>query len=137
MKKFEPEFFKKYSFTKEEIGLFLANSKRDLDIAEKSGVPEVIFRFGYDAMIKAGIALIAFYGFKVKSVPGHHFVIIRKLSELLGGKFAPVFDFCNEMRRKRNIDLYAGGAVISGQEANGLLAVAEKIYKTVEAIIYC
>lgn len=135
MKKFEPDFFKKYSFTKEEIGLFLANSKRDLDIAKKSAVPEVIFRFGYDSMIKAGITLIAFNGFKVKSVPGHHFMIIRKLSELLGEKYAPIFDFCNEMRRKRNIDLYAGGAIISSQEAGYLLETAGKVYFAIKNVI--
>ncbi|MBI5152116.1 hypothetical protein HZA39_01135 [Candidatus Peregrinibacteria bacterium] len=135
MKKFEPDFFKKYSFTKEEISLFLANSKRDLDIAKKSVMSEVIFRFGYDSMIKAGITLIAFYGFKVKSVPGHHFAIIRKLSELLGPKYAALFDFCNEMRRKRNIDLYAGGMIISSQEAGYLLKTAEKVYFAVKNII--
>lgn len=51
------------------------------------------------------------------------------------GVLATLFDFCNEMRRKRNIDLYAGGMIISSQEAGYLLKTAEKVYFAVKNII--
>ncbi|KKQ71466.1 MAG: hypothetical protein UT33_C0009G0057 [Candidatus Peregrinibacteria bacterium GW2011_GWC2_39_14] len=130
--KFEEKHFKRFDFTNKEIRLFLENSRRDLDIAKNNKTPEVIFRFGYDSILKSCIALIAFCGFKAKSVPGHHIIIISKASEILNHEYAEIFYFCNNIRRKRNFDLYAGGSFFSVQEAKNLIEISEKIYTIVK-----
>ena len=61
----------------------------------------------YNALIKAGMALIAAKGrVKVRSVAGHQIKIIEKMSEILNDEM--VMAIGNAMRSKRNEDLYGG-----------------------------
>src|SRR5258706_11340836 len=111
MKGFEPKFFQRFSFTKEQLDAYLKSSQRDFNIAQESDVAEVVFKFAYDAMLKLAIFLAAKKGYKTRSVPGHHIKLLEKLAEILNQDDIVVV--AEEMRQKRNLDLYQGGFYIS------------------------
>jgi hypothetical protein len=52
---FESQYFKKLAFKEEQIDQFTKSAFHDLKIAEESDIPDVVFKFGYDALIKLGI----------------------------------------------------------------------------------
>ena len=129
---FETEFFQKFRFDKNQIDRYFEAAFRDLKIAREDPFPEVRFTYSYQALIKAGIALIARTGqVKARSVPGHHVKILEKMSVIL--KNPDVFTIGNAMRMKRNEDLYGGAESVSEKEADDYLAFVEKILKTVKA----
>ncbi|MBI5701396.1 hypothetical protein HZC34_06105 [Candidatus Saganbacteria bacterium] len=117
---FDGEYFQKIKFDANQIERLLQSAKRDLSIAVESIIPEVIFKFSYDALVKAGIFLIAKQGYKVKSRIGHHIKILEKMDEILGDEDIIVFG--NKMRQERNIDLYSGGSEISEKDCFEYLA---------------
>jgi len=120
MSHFEAEYFQKIKFTADKIAQFIASAERDVAIAVGSGVPEVVFKFAYDALIKVGIALIASRGYKVRSRVGHHVRIIEKITEILNEPDVAVLG--NKMRQDRNIDLYEGGGYVSEKDSQASLA---------------
>jgi len=134
MSKFEKEFFRKVPFTADEIKQYLQSALKDLDIAQKDKFTEVRFSYAYQALIKAGIALLAKKGgVKVKSVPGHHIKILNKLSTLLEDD--DIFTYGNAIRMKRNQDLYSGGEYISKKEADECLEFVESVLKRVKKLV--
>lgn len=106
-------------FTPAKITQFIASAEHDLAIAEESIVPEVVFKFAYDALIKIGMALIANRGYKVRSRVGHHVKIIEKMAEILNDHDVIVLG--NKMRQDRNIDLYEGGGYVSEKDSQAHL----------------
>ncbi|PIZ71126.1 hypothetical protein COY07_05645 [Candidatus Peregrinibacteria bacterium CG_4_10_14_0_2_um_filter_43_11] len=107
--------FEKFSFQKEQVTLYFNAALRDIKIAEKSDVSEVVFRFSYDAFLKLAIAFCSKHNLRVKARAGHHIELINMFSELTGDKTIEVIG--NEMRAKRNIDLYSGGTLITKKES--------------------
>ncbi len=67
MTDFESDYFQKMRFTPQQLKQYLRSAENDLQIAQNSHIPEVIFKFSYDAFIKWGITLIARQGYKVRS----------------------------------------------------------------------
>ena len=127
---FEREFFKKIRFTKGEIRRFYDGALRDLKIAQKDPFSEVRFSYSYQALIKAGIALIAKAGgVKVRSVPGHHAKIISKMGEIL--KDPDILAIGNAMRTKRNTDLYDGGRPMGKKETDDYLKFTKGIIEKI------
>lgn len=51
--------FEKFTFTPRQINKYYQAALNDLKIAAESNLPEVSFRFGYDALLKLAIALCA------------------------------------------------------------------------------
>lgn len=136
---FEPNFFEKRKFDKKMIEKYLNSAARDLKIALENRHPEVIFKFSYDSLVKTGLTLIAFNGYRVKSRQGHHIKILEKLSQILDNKNIEIIG--EAMRKKRNFDLYDGGAIISEKEAEeylnfirGIIRDAEKFLKSQESL---
>src|SRR3990172_12366761 len=122
---FETSFFQKFRFTRLEVKRFLESANRDLKIAREDKFSEVCFSYGYQALVKAGIALIAKVGgVKVRSVPGHHVKILEKMSEIL--KNPDVLTLVYAMRTKRNSDFYGGRESITEKEAEDYLKFVEK-----------
>lgn len=119
--------FNKFSFSLKQINKYYRSSIRDLNIAKKSNIPEVSFRFSYDALFKLAITICAKNGLRVKSRQGHHVELIKKLSQFLKDKEIEVLG--NDMRSKRNWDLYDGGVLISIKEAKEYLGWIESIFK--------
>ncbi|MBN1258706.1 prepilin-type N-terminal cleavage/methylation domain-containing protein [Candidatus Peregrinibacteria bacterium] len=124
---FTSDFFQKMVFTPEQIEKYLENARKDLKIAEKSGMPEVIFHFCYNAAIKLGITLIAGKGYKVRSIPGHHVKILEILGKTTG--MEDEANYFDRVRRKRNIDLYEGGSGFTRKEADDLLKVTQSLFE--------
>lgn len=135
MTEFEREFFKKQKFDEEEITRFLESAHHDLEIAQKDPFPEVRFTYSFQALIKAGIALIAKVGeVKIRSMPGHHAKILEKMSEIL--RDADISMIGNAMRTKRNTDFYGGGTPIGENEAKDYLKFTEDVIRKVEKTIH-
>ncbi|MFA4818688.1 MAG: hypothetical protein WC621_02505 [Patescibacteria group bacterium] len=128
MIRFEDSYFVKFSFTAKQLTDYLASAQKDLSIAHGSQVPEVVFQFSYNALIKLGIVLVAKQGYKVHGKTGHHAKIIEKLAELLGDE--EVGAVGNLMRKTRNIELYSGGSVITEKQAREYLEFCSKAAKT-------
>lgn len=131
--KFEESTFIRFSFTQQQIKKNLESALRDYDIAKKDSIPEVKFTYSYNALIKAGIALLSYYQVRVKSVPGHHVKILEKMAEIL--KDEAVTDIGNVMRSKRNIDLYGGGAEITEKECREYIIFVGRVLKRIKNII--
>ncbi len=136
---FETKYFQKKKFTEKTIARYFNNALKDLQIASNSKHAEVMFKFSYDSLIKGGIALIAFYGYKVKSRQGHHVKILEKLSQILENKEIEIIG--DRIRKKRNLDLYDGGIIISKNEARvylnfvkNVIIMIEKCFKKQESL---
>jgi len=124
--------FEKFNFSQRQIKKYYHSAFRDLKIALNSKIPEVIFRFSYDALIKLAIAICAKNNLRVKARKGHHMELIRKFSFYLRDSEIKVL--ANEMRSKRNMDLYEGGILISEKEAKEYLEWVKKIFQKAETI---
>ena len=93
------------------------------------------FTYSYQALIKAGIALIAKAGHvRVRSVPGHHVKILEKTSEIL--QEADVLLIGDAMRVKRNNDFYSGGESVTEKEADDYFNFTEMTLKKIEMKIH-
>ena len=124
---FESQHFQKLTFQEKQIDQFLLSARHDLKIAEESDVPDVVFKFGYDALIKLGIALIAKKGYKVRNTPGHHIKILEKLSQLL--KDEDIVVLGNKMRQERNVNLYDGGFFVGEKDSLEYLEFVKSTFK--------
>lgn len=132
--RFDKKYFQKLDFVDNDIKQYYENMLRDLKIAKEDDIPEVRFTFSYNALIKGGITLIAKVGqVKVRSIPGHHKLILEKLSEIL--QYKEIIDVANAMRAKRNADLYSGGEMITQKEADEYLEFVEKVLNKVKKLI--
>lgn len=127
---FDSEFFQKRYFSQKEISRYLRNALKDLKIASTNQGPEVIFDFSYSALIKCGVSLLAACGYRVRSRKGHHIKILEKLSQILDEEKAEIIG--DRMRKKRNMDLYEGGILISTKEARDYLHFVREIIQKTE-----
>ena len=110
--------FTKFTYTHKQIEKFHEAACRDWQIARSSDTSEVAFRFCYDALVKLAVALCAANGLKAKSRPGHHIALVKKMAQFLGDK--KIEGVVDNMRVKRNADLYDGGRIFSRKEADDL-----------------
>lgn len=135
MTRFEPQFFKKFKPTAEQLDQYFQSALRDFSIAREDEFVEVQFSYCYQCLIKAGIALLAKVGsVRVRSVPGHHVKILEKMSEILKNPDIDIIG--NSMRTKRNLDLYEGGTIVSESEVEDFLKFVQEVVESVRTIIY-
>jgi len=130
---FDKEFFHKMNFTQEQIQMFLNSAKQSLKIAKQSTFNEVKFKFAYEALIKAGIALFASKGYKIRSKMGHHIKILETMSKIIKDDDIEIVG--NIMRNKRNNDLYTGGVVVSQKECIEYLDFVDKVFRKIEKLL--
>jgi hypothetical protein len=104
----------KFQFTPRQVEKYYDSALKDLKIA-KSSQPEIVFVFCYNCLIKMALAVCAKNNLRVKARRGHHIALIAKLAEFLQDKEIEIM--AEEMRAKRNKDLYGGGVLISQKEA--------------------
>lgn len=107
--------FEKFNFTSRQIDNYYKAASRNFRIARDSAIPEVTFTFSYESLIKLAIAVCAKNGLRVKARVGHHIELLKKLAKFMDDK--GVFKVGDKMRRKRNLDLYGGGILMSEKEA--------------------
>lgn len=125
----DSQFFQKFNFSKEQVRKYLQAAEKDWKIARDSDVSDVVFKFSYDAILKLAIYVAACSGLRVRSVAGHHIKLLEKLSEVIQDEEA--FYITNEMRQKRNIDLYQGGALITDKDAESYLSFVDSVFEIV------
>lgn len=126
----DKNFFSPQTFDVAELAKLRGSAAKYLDISRKNNEPEVKFHFTYMALIKIGIYLIAREGYRVKSRPGHHQLIIEELGELL--KNGDIVLLGDKMRRSRNMDFYSADGMITETEAEKDLQFVEKIYQSLD-----
>lgn len=102
---------------------------RNFNIAKRDPFADVRFAYCYQALLKAGIALVAKEGYKTRSVPGHHIKILEKMSDILGNP--DILTYGNAMRMKRNLDLYEGGTIVSESEVKAYIKFVGEILNNV------
>ena len=113
-------------FSPQQLEDILISAKRQLEIASDSDVPEIVFKFSYDALIKLGILILAQNGYKFRSIPGHHRKIIETVSLILkDDSFKSVGD---QMRRQRNMDLYDCAFLASDKDTQEYLDFIKNIF---------
>jgi hypothetical protein len=130
---FESKFFEKRKFEDKTIQKYFRGAQRDFKIAAENKHPEVTFKFSYDCLIKLGITLIVSQGYRIKSRTGHHIKILEKLSDILDNKDIEIMG--EAMRKKRNFDLYEGGAIIAEKEAKEYLSFVRIIISESEKFL--
>lgn len=124
---FESQYFQALKFKEEQIKQFEKSALHDLKIAKESDIPDVVFKFSYDALIKLGIVLIARKGYKVRSTTGHHIKILEKLSQILNDEDILVLG--NKMRQERNFNLYDGGFFVAEKDSCEYLSFVKDLFK--------
>lgn len=117
--------FREQEFTDRQIENYFKSAIKDYKIVHDSDIPEIVFKFSYDSLLKIAIAVCAKNNLRVKSRIGHHIDLVKKLSEYLGDE--DIFTVGNEMRKKRNFDLYGGGVLITKKEASNYKEWLKKI----------
>ncbi len=122
--------FEKFHFTQNQVERHYRSGLKDFNIASKSEIAEVSFRFCYDAIIKLAITICAHDGLRVKARTGHHIELIQKLADYLGEK--EIILIVNDMRTKRNRDLYGDGFPISEREIEDYIKWTRKIFDLAE-----
>lgn len=122
--------FEPFEFGHNQVQKYFASAKRDLKIAASSDIMDVQFKFSYDALLKMAIAVCAQDSLRVKSKTGHHIELIDKVAEILHDKDISVIG--NEMRKKRNFDLYGGGLVVLKKEAMEYYAWVKNVFVAAE-----
>lgn len=130
---FNKESFQKFNFTDSQIGKYFKSATESLRIAETVKIPEVIFKFSYEALLKLCITIIAMEGYKVRSNKGHHIKILETASKLL--KNTEINAIGNSMRLKRNMDLYSGGTIISEKQSLEYLKFVRNVLKETQTFL--
>jgi hypothetical protein len=91
-----------------QIERFLAGAEKKLTSTHKilAFDEEACLQQAYEAMLKASLGFMFSYGFRARSLPGHHIAIIEFVRSLLGKKHAGLLIVFDRLRRKRNMALY-------------------------------
>lgn len=127
--KFPKEYFIEQQFTKEALSKLKESALRDIKIAENDKEPEVRFHFSYMALLKTGILAIAIKGYRIKSKPGHHKIILEALANILEDK--DVLITGDRMRKNRNFDVYSGSITIGIEEIEQNFTFIKEVYKRI------
>lgn len=118
----------------EQVRRFYLAAAKDLRLAVSAKAPDLVFYACYNVIVKTSMALCAKNGLRVKSRAGHHTELISKLAEYL--KDPETEDVANQMRKKRNRDLYDGGTITTLKEADAYLLFCKKLLKEAGDYLY-
>lgn len=84
-------------------------------------------------MLKASLGYMFSYGFRARSQPGHHMVIIEFVRTRVDKKHAALIAVFDHLRRKRNLALYDDTGFVSHQDAERALDTAHKYLGVIQA----
>jgi uncharacterized protein (UPF0332 family) len=85
---------------------------------------------GYEAMLKAGLALMLHHGFRPQAA-GHHVTVVRFTKEALGGRGEGLVANFDRLRRQRNDRLYEAKGFASQAEAEAAVKSAKRLIEIV------
>jgi len=108
-----------------EAILDLEEAKRIVNLAERA-----TYLLAYNAMLKAGRALILFQGY-VPDGGAQHKTVVEMTSAILGDKYKNLTAQFETMRRKRNEMTYETGGLLSRSEAQKAFSDAISLVKKI------
>jgi uncharacterized protein (UPF0332 family) len=116
-----------------QVGRFLAGAEKKLAAARKtfSIDEEATYQIAYEAMLKASLGFMLSFGFRPRSLPGHHVTIIEFAEKNHGKEFKSLISMFNRMRRKRHEAIYDVTGLISSREVADALDTAERYIKAI------
>jgi hypothetical protein len=119
--------FEKFLFSERQVKIYYANAKKDFATATQyQKNSEICFRFGYDALIKLAVSVCAQESLRVLSRAGHHVELIERMSAILGED--DISKYGNKMRKKRNMDIYGGGILLTANEAKIYFDFVKRVF---------
>lgn len=111
-----------------EIAELLAIADRDLADCRVQGLsPDWRLNIAYNAALQASTAALAARGYRA-SREAHHYRVIQSLALTIEAD-ARLVRQLDLFRKKRNIGGYERAGTVSDQEANEMIALAERIRK--------
>jgi len=112
-----------------QIERFLKSAEKKLTSARKIMAfdEEASLQQAYEAMLKASLGFMFSHGWRPRSQPGHHIVIIDFVATRLDKKYAPLLAVFDRLRRKRNTVLYDDTGFVSQQDAKQALVAARDL----------
>lgn len=117
----------------QELNNLRALIARDLsDAAIASLSADRCFATAYNAALQAATIAIACSGYRVSARAGHHAVTFEAAQLALGPAVAPLTDYFDACRRKRNTIDYQNSSVATSTEAKELLRKADEFHHLVE-----
>ncbi len=120
-----------------QIDRFLASADKKLASARKilAFDEEACLQQAYEAMLKASLGFMFSHGFRARSQPGHHIVIIEFVRTRIDKKHASLLTVLDRLRRKRNMALYDDSGIVSHRDAEEALQAAREYLEVVRADI--
>jgi len=115
-----------------QIESLLREALKDLDEAKNIAhiATRATYLLAYNAMLKAGRALLLFKGY-IPADGGQHKTVVEMTSVILGENFRHLCDQFENMRRKRNELTYESGSLISGSDSKAAFSDARQLVKEV------
>ena len=107
----------------------LKTAKRNLDDDE-----ECAYNYAYNAMLRAGLALMFGEGYRPE-IKDKHLTIIRFVSFVLGEDFKRLINDYDFMRKKRNRFIYEPDIPCSIKEAKDAIKTAEEFVEKISKLI--
>ena len=109
-----------------EIAELLRICARDLEKSRISELgPDWQLSIAYNAALQAAIAALAASGYRAKK-EGHHYRVIQSLAYTIKAEPALIKQF-DKFRQKRNISDYERAGMVTEQEADAMISLAEEL----------
>jgi uncharacterized protein (UPF0332 family) len=117
-----------------QIEALLKEAILDLEEAQKIAhlAERATYLLAYNAMLKAGRALMLMQGF-VPDNGAQHKTVVEMTSAILGDPYRTLTDHFETMRRKRNVMTYEAGTLLSKSEAQKAFTDAIMLVKKILA----
>jgi hypothetical protein len=110
----------------QEIQDLLSVADRDLADARVPGLsPDGRLSMAYNAALQSAHAALAACGYR-SARDAHHYRVIQSLVHTIGAEQLLIIEF-DTFRKKRNIGGYERAGMISSQEAEEMLSLAERL----------
>jgi len=121
----------------EQLERFLQSAEKKLASAHKilAFDEEACLQQAYETMLKASLGFMFSHGFRARSQPGHHIVIIDFVQARIDKKHARLLTVFDRLRRKRNMALYDDTGFVSHHEAEQALEAARNYLAVIRADI--
>jgi SAV_6107-like HEPN len=126
---------KAHTTSKQELDNIRALIARDLlDAAIPILSADRRFATAYNAALQAATIAVACAGYRVTARTGHHAITFQAAHRAIGKQAAPMTDYFDTCRRKRNVIDYTYASVATDTEADELLKKANEFHALVEKL---
>lgn len=124
---------RKIPVDRKRVAELLALARRDVATSRTllTSSHDRAYTIAYNAVLQAGRALMASYGYRPDGM-NQHISVVKFAALFLEEKDAVVFD---RMRRKRHISVYDAAGAVSAAEAEFSVEQAERLTGVIEALL--